>query len=386
MARVSRKGFLRILGGGAVILAAGSGAWIATRRPDEALAPWAPDVGGDDPRIRALAHAILAPNPHNRQPWRVALDEPDVATLYVDLDRRLPETDPLDRQITVGLGAFLEVLRVAASADGVRAEIEPFPEGAAEQSDGVRLDARPVARIVFSPGAEADPLAAQILRRRTNKEPYAMDRPPTEAELARVAAAATTPGVEIAGAVAPEAVAQIRDLFWRAHEVEAYTPAKLQESIDLMRIGKAEIEANPDGIDLGGPFLEGLNLFGQLDREQLADPQSMAFAQGMDMYREMIAATPAVVWMTTAANTRRDQLAAGRAFVRAQLQATAMGMSLHPLSQALQEFPEMAELYAEARTIFGAGPGGVVQMASRFGRGPEVDPSPRWPLEAKLVS
>ena len=38
-----------------------------------------------------------------------------------------------------------------------------------------------------------------------------------------------------------------------------------------MRIGKAEINANPDGIDLGGAFLEALSAAGLLTRETLAD-------------------------------------------------------------------------------------------------------------------
>jgi hypothetical protein len=53
-----------------------------------------------------------------------------------------------------------------------------------------------------------------------------------------------------------------------------------------------------------------------------------------------IAATPAFFWMTTEDNARTTQLLAGRAFVRAQLAATAQGLSMHLLQQALQGYPE----------------------------------------------
>jgi hypothetical protein len=64
--------------------------------------------------------------------------------------------------------------------------------------------------------------------------------------------------------------------------------------------------------------------------------------------------------------------------------ATAQGIGFQPLSQALQEYPEMNELYTLVHQKF-APEGGTVQMLSRLGFGPEVSTSPRWPLEAKLI-
>ena len=52
-------------------------------------------------------------------------------TLHVDGTRLLPQTDPFSRQITIGHGAFLELLSIAASADGYRVEIAPYPLGTA---------------------------------------------------------------------------------------------------------------------------------------------------------------------------------------------------------------------------------------------------------------
>ena len=90
-------------------------------------------------------------------------------TLYCDLDRRLPATDPYDRQIVIGHGAFLELLALAAAEDGYGTEITLFPDG----EDMATLDARPVATVRFhAGGAGPDPLFAHVLARRSNKEPY----------------------------------------------------------------------------------------------------------------------------------------------------------------------------------------------------------------------
>ena len=139
-------------------------------------------------------------------------------------------------------------------------------------------------------------------------------------------------------------VQDLRALTWTAWMVEANTHAAFKESVDLMRIGKAEIEANPDGIALGGPLLEAMALMGLLSREQMLNPASGAFRAGIDKYRPIIATAMGYGWIVSRANARTDQLEAGRVYVRMNLQAALAGLSMHPVSQALQEFPEMAKV------------------------------------------
>ncbi len=63
---MKRRGFLKLVGGGVVLGVGGVGAFVTTRTPANALAPWSLVGTYDDPRKNALSHAILAPNPHNR--------------------------------------------------------------------------------------------------------------------------------------------------------------------------------------------------------------------------------------------------------------------------------------------------------------------------------
>ena len=126
---LSRRRTLALIGGGVILAAVASLGAIATRQPRTAKLPWGEAGQGEDARHRALSWALLAPNPHNRQPWLVDLREAGVVTLYVDTMKLLPHTDPFNRQITIGLGCFLELMRMAASHDGHRVTITPFPEG-----------------------------------------------------------------------------------------------------------------------------------------------------------------------------------------------------------------------------------------------------------------
>ena len=50
----------------------------------------APD-GSREPRRRALSYAILAPNPHNRQPWLVDLRGENTVAVFRDTQRDLPD-------------------------------------------------------------------------------------------------------------------------------------------------------------------------------------------------------------------------------------------------------------------------------------------------------
>ena len=179
---ISRRKILALVGGGVIVAAGGGLGYAVTRLPRTASLPWQMAGKYQDPRKHALSWALLAPNPHNRQPWMANLAEPGVVTLYADPDRLLPKTDPFNRQITIGLGCFLELLRMAAAENGHRLETTIFPQG----SSPAGLDRRPIARVVFTPDETVarDPLFAHVQLRRSNKEPFDMSRTVDPAALA----------------------------------------------------------------------------------------------------------------------------------------------------------------------------------------------------------
>ena len=373
---VSRRAVLAAGFGGLALVAAG-GVWRVTRQPTTAYAPWDLDpTPPADIRLDAFRHAILAPNPHNRQPWVIRMVGADEALVGCDLARRLPVTDPFDRQTTIGFGTFLETARIAAAQRGVAMQIEPFPDGA----DAAALDERPVARLRFvADEAEPDPLFAQIVRRRSNKEEYDLSRKVSGADLAAIVSAG---GAHTAD---PVRVAALRREIVRAIETEMTTHAANLESVELMRIGHAEVDANPDGIELHGPMIEAGRLAGVVTREKLADPTSTGFRQGLDMMRGIYGSIPALVWMATPGNARLDQLEAGRQYVRANLEATARGLGMHPMSQSLQEYRAVEPMFARVHRLLAMGPGERVQMLARVGYGPVTGPTPRWPLESHIA-
>ncbi len=375
---LTRRKTLAILGGGVVTAAAGIG-YTVTRRPTDAIRPWADAGGYGDPRMNALSYAVLSPNPHNRQPWMVDLKTPGQVALYVDTTRLLPHTDPFSRQIVIGLGCFLETLRIAASHDGYDVQFDLFPDG----DMGDALDNRRVAVARFEKGGTPDPLFAYVMDRRSQKEPFDLNRPVADAILPRLEAACingTAPG----STNDTDVVQTLRDLSNEALLIEIETPHTYKESVDLFRIGRKEVNANPDGIDFSGPMFEAMHMAGLFTREATLDTSSTAYRQGIAAVLENTDTAMGHIWMVTGGNTRADQINAGRDWVRLNLATTREGVAMQPLSQALQEYSEMAKHYADIHAML-APQGGTVQMFARLGYCAPVPRSPRWPLEAKLV-
>jgi len=380
---MKRRKFLKIAGSAAVIVAAGGVGFVATRVPKDALKPWGePGSMYTDPMRRALSYAILSPNPHNRQPWIVDLRSDTEAALFCDLERLLPATDPFSRQIVIGLGCFLELFTLAAANQGYRAEISYFPNG--EPSDV--LDHRPIAHLslIKQNGLASDPLFAYTLSRHTNRNPYDADRPISD-DVIRNLRDAPSGRVQSGGTNGGKELQDLRVLTRDAMREEFRTPEAYQESIDLMRIGRQEIEANPDGISLGGAFLDSLNLIGVLTRESLADPKSRSYQIGLDMVDEGAMSSMGFVWINTDGNGRTAQIEAGRAYMRIALQATAEGLAMQPMSQALQEYAAMVPYYKTIHDRFTNRPGERMQMLARLGFAKEkIGPSPRWPLATRI--
>jgi hypothetical protein len=348
--------------------------------PEAAVEGWkGPLPSVRDPRVRALSFALLAPNPHNRQPWIADLKEPGVITFFCDRTRLLPETDPYSRQITIGCGAFLELLRMAAAQQGYRADVAAFPAGDWPLN---QVGDTPVCRITLvpDPSVARDPLFALVLKRHTKRGAYDM-APPSQVEISALQSSMAQLPVRFGATVEPGLMDRLRDIARRAWQIEVKNDATYLESVKLFRITGPEIAQNRDGLSFHGPFFWWLNALGLFSRESAMD--AFARSQAIDLI-EADLKTPAFVWIVTAGNDRMAQLASGAAYVRAALEAARLGMMVHPLSQALQEFPEMLPLLAEHKRMLGLPDSDTVQMFFRFGRASAGAPAPRRPLDAIL--
>jgi hypothetical protein len=240
-----------------------------------------------------------------------------------------------------------------------------------------------VARVKLRPQQaqpNTDPSTLQIVNRRTNRNPYEA-RVPTAEALDELVNVVVGMGEEYTGGVYwtndPPRVAQGRDLVWRAWDRELRTEGAAAETFGWLRFGRRAIAEHRDGLGMSGAGIELFKMLGQLNREELIDPDSTANKTASKNWREMAMTSPAFLWITSTGDTPSARLNAGRAYARLALAATEAGLAMHPWSQALQEYEEMADLRAEMREYLAPPEGQTVQMLVRIGYAEQTAPSAR---------
>lgn len=379
---MQRRKFLKV-GAASLIILGGAGSFTLRSDIRRARAPWGEaGKGYSDHRLNALSYAILAPSPHNQQPWLIELEGTDSMTIFCDEKRLLPETDPFNRQIVVGFGAFLKLLEMAAAQDGYVLDVTLFPNGVSE----TQLDNNPIANVRFEKMDKPTQhsLFEFVPMRRTNRYPFE-DRAVENSVLAKLANSQTGKLTRYGYAQDKKQVTALRDLCLKGWATEIGTPRTHKESTKLTRIGASAVNANPDGISLSGPMIEALRLTGALTPENMNDKTSTAFKETKKFYDGLIETARAFVWISTIDNSRISQIEAGANWFLLHLAATREGLALQPLSQILQEFPEMARHYDSVHRLLGVKQPGVIQGLFRLGYAKSPPAAPRWPLESRLV-
>jgi len=386
---MKRRELLRFTGSGAALLALPSLPFCAST-PKIGLRAWeGPDPDLADPRLTLLSWAVLAPNAHNTQPWQVDLSRPSEIDLYVDAGRLLPETDPPMRQIHLSQGTFLEHIDMAAREYGLRAEVAYFPRGEYGPDE---LSDLPVAtvRISRSDSATKDPLFSQIKVRHTNRRAYEAGRELSASQC--TALVASVPGelgslTVVAQAPLRERLASISE---EAMRVEVSSKARNRETAKWFRFSTAEVDEKRDGFGMENAGVTGFKAWFAksflISRESAEDPDGSFASNAVSMAGDGGKSASAFAILTCAGNTRVHQVKVGRAYARFALTASALGLAVQPMSQAAQEYVDMAKLKEELERLAGASASAPVQMLVRIGFAEPVPHAPRRDVRSLVRS
>lgn len=338
------------------------------------LKPWAKSYSATftDPRVRLLAHGLLAPSGHNMQPWTVRLDpeQPQVFYLYADSGRLSEQADPEARQLMISQGTFLEYIRTAAQKSGYEASITLFPDGAYDERELIKsMRTKPVAAVSLAEHAPfASPFYDYIFLPDTNRGAYLSDSITTE-QAAALQAAGKDGGV-VRVLQNPADVRQLGELAVQGAITEAGTGRVMQEAEKIFRPNEREKNKYRYGFSVEGQGSNGLmkhilqgivTLFPSMNSGQAASDQMIRSTE------DAVHNTPAYAMIVTADNSRVSQVKSGMAYSRMILAAHHAGLALQPLSQVLEEYEEMGELYNSIHRTYAPG-GGIIQMLVRVGK------------------
>ena len=288
-------------------------------------------------RERILAAAARAPSTHNSQPWRVRVLAADEWTIGADPTRRLPAVDPLDRELALSLGAFIEYLVTGAAALGFVAHLEELR--------GATLAGADLVRVRLSRGASGARGAEQldrIVRHRTLRKGYS-SAPLSKDDVTALSeplgdrALWLPRGTKRSDWLADAAVQSFQQQTWR-------DPAQ-QELARWVRFSDAEANEAMDGLTPDSMEVSGLAGFymrhfmdaGTVSRRSFRD-------RGVDAVREQ--AREGGGWLVLGAQDEStgSLLDTGRAFARMTLVLRERRLAAHPMSQVLEEDPWRIEV------------------------------------------
>ncbi|WP_406154384.1 Acg family FMN-binding oxidoreductase [Streptomyces sp. NBC_01023] len=313
---------------------------------------------------RLVHDATAAPSMHNAQPWRFQYARSNaIFSLFADLTRAMPHSDPTTRGLHIGCGAALFNLRVAASHVGLRPVTRLFPDPAVpELLATVRLD---------EPDDRTDGLALlypAIHERRTSRAPFTDRRIPEEVRQA-LGEAAHQEGATLALPAGPH-LQTVLDLINDAEGYDHMDAAREAETEQWTR--NTDDEAAVDGVPryAFGPLKRG----GSAPARDFAGPTP---AGGRP--RANFEDRPQLALLSTARDEPADWLHAGQALQRVLLVATLHGLSSSFATQAL-EWPDLRWVLRDP--LSGTG---QVQMVVRLGYGPPGPETPRRPVADVLT-
>ncbi|TEB14964.1 hypothetical protein Psfp_02536 [Pelotomaculum sp. FP] len=339
------------------------------------LEPWQKTYSQkfDDPRIQLAAHGLLAANGHNMQPWKIRLDKDDpmVFYLYADNDRLPNEVDPFARQMIITQGTFLEYVKIAGDELGYKAAVELFPNGGYdEQILQASMKIKPVAKIRLTKDQpQNNPLYDSLFLPDTNRAAYQSDKLTSE-QIDQLEATNTDVNMSIKIFQDKENIEKQGSYAMKSATIEAGVSRVMQETDTIFRANEYQKNKYRYGFSVEGQgtsgimqhILQGLvTVFPSLNSGKAA---SEMFIQST---RTSVDNTPAYAMIITNDNSRSSQVKSGMLYSRLVLTAHRLGLVMQPLSQVLEEYPEMKEPYSGIHRDY-ASDGGTIQMLVRLGK------------------
>ena len=303
-----------------------------------------------------LSAAVAAPSMHNTQPWRFEVNG-NVIDVFLDGSRALPAEDPTGRAMRIAAGAATFNLRCAAASMDLGSWFGLVPDP--NEPDLV-------ARIVVEPTSEPEHVLQQLYheipRRHTSREPVQAVHLSTDDRMNLIRAA----------------MAEGAELTWLP-AVKIKEVLQMLIDTDLREIGDWHRRAERAHWVGGERSTDGIP-------SAVLGPRSTAYPSPVrdlgtrptdqTRSRATFEAEPALAILSTEADTKADQLAAGLALQHVLLSATREGLKASFLNQPL-EFDDLRR--AVQRTT---GKAGFAHMVIRFGHSVAAGTTPRRPVSA----
>lgn len=292
-----------------------------------------------------LDDARYAQNAHNIQSWNIHIISDMEATITLDLNRMLPETDPVNRQLILSLGAFTAVAEMKASNLGYQLEATWLETETNQPQIILSLDSKE--------NLKRDDLI-DTLTSPTVK--YAVQATELDRNWGEgVTKKYSNHLVNFNIIDDQQDVEDLKQIALDAFIIEMEHPPTRDESVINTHIGKKVRKEKPYGITLlpnikktSFPIMEFFAALFPLKDDAFSK-------QSIKMFEKALTSAQVLISMTTIDNRLETQFRSGIEMQKMWMAFISKNYSLLPLSQGLQEYEEVAVKYEEFHNILTEG-------------------------------
>lgn len=360
--------------------------------------PKVPDKSGA--RVDAItwivANAVLAPSPHNSQPWEFVWRN-DMLECRHDPSHDLPSLDFESLATAATFGAVAETLEMAARRLGLTPTTKTFPDAS---------DPRLMCTVTFAPGDRADDELFEYVPRRVTNRRRDKRQPIDEKALDALRDATRSRDAELRLVSDDAGLDEMGALMGACDRLGTMNPAIHRDSMSGFRWTREQVETHRDGLDVSTMELTASERAGfwLLSKWEIVDCMKRigGGASLADLAKQCVASSSAIGLITTRGVSRADYFRGGRALQRMWLTAAKLGLALQPWTGlpylfarvergggsglAPDEVRELQELRARYRRLFDVTRDDAEVLLFRLGRaGPPSAISLRRPLERVLT-
>lgn len=231
------------------------------------------------------------------------------------------------------------------------------------------MDTKPVAKVTLrKTGPLQSPLYNALFVPDTNRGPYKQDTL-TAAQISRLESL-SEPGLSVKVYQDKADVSRLDDYAMKGAVVESGVQRVMDESARIFRVNEYQKNKYRYGFSVEGQgtsgimvhLLQGLvTIFPSMNDGKAASDLFVKSTQAS------VDNTPAYVMIQTKDNSRESQVKSGMLYSQLILEANHLGLAVQPLSQVLEEYPEMRQLYNGIHRDY-APDGGTIQMLVRIGK------------------
>ena len=282
-------------------------------------------VDGLSPELREILYlASLSPSSHNIQGWITKVDTgKEQIIIEADKQRGLNVVDPENRELLISLGCYTETLLCAFKAYGYDAV----------SSYDAELH-QCVVNFSKTTGEKDDYTVELIERRHTEKNPYLPGRKIEEPVAGDILGKTTDTGVYLSESKSFDI---IKTASLEAYTRQAYNEAAAEELSKWLRLSDKEAKSAKDGLPAEQLGIRGIKktLYYCFTDHENATGETFA-KQGVDTCKKQLEAAAGFA-VICGNNNEADLVECGRNTVRLWLALTEQGISVHPVSYALED-------------------------------------------------